>query len=295
MPFYADTQQPISASGNMESTAAVAIPLVSLVDLEDYVGWSDRFLSAMSIGDLREVILGTETLDEQATASERRNFPKRDAKALALLKRAVGEFDYVLEDAGGAHDGWELLSQHVLLRDRRQLALLQEAFWSIEFSTGTPMRLHIRRIKHLAVRLRKVNGRIDPSDADALSTLLKSVRLLDSFRPVVSALKAKNAGLPEAIIELTAHCEDEQQLDEQTAALNLAKARPKAEFRKASRGCWVCGQRHNSRDCPLIALGLWAEAQQQGLPADCAGKGVEIRCSCQYQERQVQAGHGKSG
>ena len=64
MPFYADTQQPISASGNMESTAAVAIPLVSLVDLEDYVGWSDRFLSAMSIGDLREVILGTETLDE---------------------------------------------------------------------------------------------------------------------------------------------------------------------------------------------------------------------------------------
>ena len=75
------------------------------MDLEDYVGWSDRFLSAMSIGDLREVILGTETLDEQTTAGERRSFRKRDAKALALLKKAVGKFDYVLEDAGSAHDG----------------------------------------------------------------------------------------------------------------------------------------------------------------------------------------------
>ena len=89
----------------MESNAAAAIPLVPLTDLEDYVGWSGRYLSAMSTGDLREITLGTETLEDQASAGERRTFPKRDAKALALLKRAIGEFDHVLEDAASASHG----------------------------------------------------------------------------------------------------------------------------------------------------------------------------------------------
>ena len=72
----------------MESNAAAAIPLVPLTELEDYVGWSGRYLSAMSLGDLREIILGTETLitlgtetlitlgtetlEDQAPAGERR-------------------------------------------------------------------------------------------------------------------------------------------------------------------------------------------------------------------------------
>ena len=164
----------------MESNAAAAIPLVPLTELEDYVGWSGRYLSAMSLGDLREIILGTETLitlgtetlitlgtetlEDQAPAGERQAFQKQDAKALALLKRAIGEFDHVLEDAASTSHGWELLAQHVLLRDRRQLALLQ-AFWSA-VSPGPLMHTHVRKIKHLAVRLRKVNGRDDPSDVD---------------------------------------------------------------------------------------------------------------------------------
>jgi len=105
-----------------------------------------------------------DTLEDQASAGERRTFPKHDLKALALLKRAIGEFDHVLEDAASTSHGWELLAQHVLLRDRRQLALLQ-AFWSA-VSPGPLMHTLVRKIKHLAVRLRKVNGRDDPSDID---------------------------------------------------------------------------------------------------------------------------------
>ena len=234
----------------------------SLLRIEKFSGenfhlWKFKMQMVLEEKDLWGIVKGDEVepTDEGTTDAQRRQFQRRERKALATICLSLGDEQLSLvRSAATAREAWSKLESQYEVKSLANKLFLRKKYFTMSMGVDESMSEHINKMKNLAGRLEAVGASI--TEDDQVATLLCS--LPESYNGLITALESRADDLTlEFVIARLLHEERKRKEN-----LSAPDAGEKALFSKNDRGnqknfrnkkkgkCHNCGiPGHWAREC----------------------------------------------
>ena len=153
---------------------------------ENYHNWKFNMKMFLIGKDLWEIVQGTETLDENATAEEKRKFKKRENMALASVCLSVStSLQIYVRSADTGKDAWDCLAKHFQQKTLSRKIQLRRQLYSMKLEKGCDMVEHINSVKTVAEHLEAIGDPI--AEHDLVIILISSLN--EDFNFLITALE----------------------------------------------------------------------------------------------------------
>ena len=153
---------------------------------ENYHTWKFNMKMFLIGKDLWEIVNGFETLDENATAEEKRKFKKRENLALASVCLSVSSsLQIYVRSAETGKEAWDSLAKHFQQKTLSRKIQLRRKLYSAKLEKGSDMVEHINAVKTIAEHLEAIGDPI--AEHDLVIILISSLN--DEFNPLITALE----------------------------------------------------------------------------------------------------------
>ena len=139
--------------------------------------------------DLWNVVKGDEVepTEEGTTETQRRQFQKRERKALATICLSLGDEQLSLvRTATTAKEAWSKLQSHYEVKSQANKLFLRKKYFTMSMGVDDSMSEHINKMKELARQVEAVDASI--TEGDQVATLLCS--LPESYNSLIIALES---------------------------------------------------------------------------------------------------------
>ena len=136
--------------------------------------------------DLWDIVNGSEILDEDATAEEKRKFKKRDNMALASVCLSVSSnLQIYVRSAETGKEAWDCLTKHFQQKTLSRKIHLRRKLYSAKLARDGDMIEHINSVKTIAEHLEAIGDPI--AEHDLVIILISS--LTEEFNFLITALE----------------------------------------------------------------------------------------------------------
>ena len=167
----------------------------SLLRIEKFKGenfhlWKFKMQMVLEEKDLWNIVKGDEVepTDEGTTETQRRQFQKRERKALATVCLSLGDEQLSLvRTATTAKEAWSKLQSHYEVNSVANKLFLRKKYFTMSMGVDDSMSEHINKMKELAGQLEAVGASI--TEDDQVATLLCS--LPESYNSLITALESR--------------------------------------------------------------------------------------------------------
>ena len=167
----------------------------SLLRIEKFKGeyfhlWKSKMQMVLEEKDLWNIVKGDEVepAEEGTTETQRRQFQKRQRKALATICLSLGDEQLSLvRTATTAKQAWSKLESHYEVKSLANKLFLREKYFTMSMGVDDLMSEHINKMKELASQLEAVGASI--TEDDQVATLLCS--LPESYNGLMTALESR--------------------------------------------------------------------------------------------------------
>ena len=153
---------------------------------ENYHNWKFNMKMFLIGKDLWEIVQGTETLGENATAEEQRKFKKRENMALASVCLSVStSLQIYVRSSETGKDAWDCLAKHFQQKTLSRKIQLRRQLYSMKLEKGCNMVDHINSVKTVAEHLEAIGDPI--AEHDLVIILISSLN--EEFNFLITALE----------------------------------------------------------------------------------------------------------
>ena len=153
---------------------------------ENYHSWKFGIKMSLIGKDFWEIIQGTESLAEDASAEEQRKFKKRENLALASVCLSVTTpLQIYVRSAKSAKKACDNLQKQYEAKSLSKKIFYRRKLYSARMQTGTDMTEHIRFVKTIANQLEAVEDPV--SEKDLVIILIAS--LPDEYNYLITAFE----------------------------------------------------------------------------------------------------------
>ena len=167
----------------------------SLLRIEKFKGenfhlWKFKMQMVLEEKDLWNIVKGDEVepAEEGTTETQRRQFQKRERKALATICLSLGDEQLSLvRTATTAKQAWSKLESHYEIKSLANKLFLRKKYFTMSMAVDDSMSEHINKMKELASQLEAVGASI--TEDDQVATLLCS--LPESYNALITALESR--------------------------------------------------------------------------------------------------------
>ena len=167
----------------------------SLLRIEKFKGenfhlWKFKMQMVLEEKDLWNIVKGDEVepAEEGTTETQRRQFQKRERKALATICLSLGDEQLSLvRTATTAKEAWSKLESHYEVKSLANKLFLRKKYFTMSMGVDESMSEHINKMKELASQLEAVGASI--TEDDQVATLLCS--LPESYNGLITALESR--------------------------------------------------------------------------------------------------------
>ena len=167
----------------------------SLLRIEKFKGenfhlWKFKMQMVLEEKDLWNICTGDEVepTAEGTTETQRRQFQRRERKALATICLSLGDEQLSLVRAAKtAKEAWSKLESHYEVKSLANKLFLRKKYFTMSMGAGECMTEHINKMKELASQLEAVGASI--TEDDQVATLLCS--LPESYNGLITALESR--------------------------------------------------------------------------------------------------------
>ena len=218
--------------------------MVSIVPLSgpNYATWKVQCRMALVKDGLWNIVKGTKTVPEGATADARAKLETRRDRALAIIVLSIApSLLYLLGEPEDPLAVWKKLSDKFQKRTWVNKLGLRRRLYSLKLKEGDGVQEHIRQMTEIFEELAVISDPVN--EEDRVVHLLAS--LLESYNMLVTALKA-NANVPQmaVVIERLLHEEkkqkDREDSDRTQKVLTVRSKKDKCYYcKKAGQDCYA--------------------------------------------------------
>ena len=136
--------------------------------------------------DLWKIVNGSEVIDEDATAEEKRNFKKRENRTIATVCLSVStNLQNYIRSVETGKEAWDSLANYFQQKTLSRNIQLRRKLYSMKLEKGCDMVEHINAVKTIAEHLEAIGDSIAEHD---LVIILISI-LNDEFNFLITALE----------------------------------------------------------------------------------------------------------
>ena len=144
----------------------------SLLRIEKFKGenfhlWKFKMQMVLEEKDLWNIVKGDEVepAEEGTTETQRRQFQKRERKALATICLSLGDEQLSLvRTATTAKQAWSKLESHYEVKSLANKLFLRKKYFTMSMAVDDSMSEHINKMKELASQLEAVGASITEDD-----------------------------------------------------------------------------------------------------------------------------------
>ena len=153
---------------------------------ENYHTWKFNMKMFLIGKDLWEIVNGSEKLDDNASAEEKRKFKKRENLALASVCLSVStNLQIYVRSAETGKEAWDSLAKHFQQKTLSRKIHLRRKLYSAKLEKGSDMVEHINAVKTIAEHLEAIGDPI--VEHDLVIILISS--LTDEYNSLITALE----------------------------------------------------------------------------------------------------------
>lgn len=153
---------------------------------ENYHTWKFNMKMLLIGKDLWEIVNGSEVLQEDATAEEKRKFKKRENLALASVCLSISaSLQIYVRSAENEKEAWDSLAKHFQQKTLSRKIQLRRKLYSIKLKKGSDMVEHINAVKTIAEHLDAIGDPI--SEHDLIIILISSLN--EEFNFLITTLE----------------------------------------------------------------------------------------------------------
>lgn len=159
---------------------------VEKLTADNYHIWKFNIKMYLIGKDLWGIVTGAETLGENATEKERKNFKKRENQALAMICLAIStSLQIYVRSAQTPTEAWDNLERHFQQKTLSKKIFYRRKLYASRMASSQDMTEHINNIKTLAEHLEAIDDKV--AEKDLVIILISS--LPEEYNYLITALE----------------------------------------------------------------------------------------------------------
>ena len=132
---------------------------------ENYYTWRFNIKMYLIGKDLWNIVTGAETLSEEATADQKKQFKKRENVSLATICLSIPtSLQIYVRSATTGKEAWDNLEKHFQQKTLSHKIFLRRKLYSVKMEKGDVMTNHVNEIKTVSENLEGIGGPITEHD-----------------------------------------------------------------------------------------------------------------------------------
>jgi len=153
---------------------------------ENYHSWKFNMKMYLIGKDLWEIVDGTNTLNDDATEKEKKDFKKGENRALAMICLSIStNLQIYVRSAETPKQAWDSLEKHFQQKTLSKKIFYRRKLYASRMTSGQDMTEHVNHIKTLAEHLQAIDDEI--AEKDLVIILISS--LPDEYNHLITALE----------------------------------------------------------------------------------------------------------